>query len=730
MKFFPTVLFAGLSALCSVVQALPVKLIFDTDYRTDVDDPGALAMLHGLADLGQVEIVGIVTSTNGANVVGAIDATNTFCGRPNIPIGLCSSSLASGGGDPYAATIANAAIYPHDQKNATAPDAVRLYRSLLHAATSKNIVINVVGGQNVVHALMNSAANYQNDGIPYSGMQLIAAKVSGLSIMGGNFLNGSVENNLLRGLAAAQQVAAQWPGPIVYSGWEVGNKVPTGAVLSNPAVNPVAKAYEVFAGSGPVGTIGNRDSWDQTSSLQAVIGLDWQSTRVWDLSAPQTITFDGLGRTTATPNPSGNRYYLIKRMADANIAAVISNLMRDGTALPSTVPIDGMIAWYLFDEYTGGADPGAPIINLGGAGSDLNLTNTGGGDGRNNTGAGGYGADGHSGYGFAFDVLASGDGTRHSGSAGSAVGGGLLTASAVPQSRLQGADGAFTYEAFVRIPETTTEQTILSHDGPYVRGFLFRVVGGKLSLYTGAAEVTATIPISGTHAFAAGQWFHVAVTYNGTEGVTNNTRFYWSALGASPALANLIGSATLAADLDGTTSNFLGIGTTTRGFFRFELGGLVDEVGITGHARAADAFEFVTPPPSDTDGDGLPDAWEIEHGLDPAMDNRLGDGDGDGIVNLLEFAFGLDPRVRNSNALPIAALENNYLTLTITRDPEAAGLRFIPEVSTNLLSWNSGASWIVVLEDTPTRLRVRDALPMTTGAARFMRLRVEPPTSE
>ena len=728
MKSPAIFLLAGLSALCAAASALPVRLILDTDFRTDVDDPGALAMLHGLADHGLVEIVGVITSTSGANVVGAIDATNTFCGRPDIPVGLCSAALSSGGSDPYAATIANAAIYPHDQTNATAPDAVRLYRSLLHAATSKNIVINVVGGQNVVRALMTSPANHQNDGIPHTGMQLIAAKVAGLSIMGGNFLDGSAENNLLRGLAAAQQVASQWPGPIIYSGWEVGDKVPTGAVLSNPAVNPVAKAYEVFSGSGPVGVIGDRDSWDQTSSLQAVVGLDWLGQRVWDLSAPQTITFDSLGRTTATSNPSGNRHFLVKRMANANIAAIISSLMRDGTASPAPEAIAGRIAWYLFDEYDGGSDPESPVVNLGGAAAALDLPNTGGGDGRDNIGAGGYGATGHPGYGFAFDVPASGDGTRHTGNVGSAQGGGLLTASAVPQSRLQGADGAFTYEAFIRISDTTAEQTILAHDGTTLRGFLFRVVGGKLSLYTGATEVAATIPVTGAHAFAAGEWFHVAVAYDGAEGVAHNTRFYWTALGSAPVRANLIGAATLAADMPGTTNNFLGVGTTTRGQFRFELGGLIDEVGITGHARGPDDFQLGVSPCTDTDGDGMPDAWETEHGLDPAADNRFGDGDGDGLPNLLEFAFGLDPRGADSGRNPVASVEDGYLTLTVARNPEAHGLNFIPEVGGDLDFWNSGEGWVVVLEETPVLLRVRDALPLTAHSRRFLRLRVEAPT--
>lgn len=50
---------------------------------------------------------------------------------------------------------------------------------------------------------------------------------------------------------------------------------------------------------------------------------------------------------------------------------------------------------------------------------------------------------------------------------------------------------------------------------------------------------------------------------------------------------------------------------------------------------------------TDTDGDRLPDAWEIANGFDPndgSNPQMNGDGDGDGINNLLEFALALDPQ--------------------------------------------------------------------------------------
>jgi hypothetical protein len=52
----------------------------------------------------------------------------------------------------------------------------------------------------------------------------------------------------------------------------------------------------------------------------------------------------------------------------------------------------------------------------------------------------------------------------------------------------------------------------------------------------------------------------------------------------------------------------------------------------------------------DTDCDGLPDAWELAHGLDPRWaGDALLDLDGDGLNNAEEYAYGTDPRNRDTD---------------------------------------------------------------------------------
>lgn len=52
---------------------------------------------------------------------------------------------------------------------------------------------------------------------------------------------------------------------------------------------------------------------------------------------------------------------------------------------------------------------------------------------------------------------------------------------------------------------------------------------------------------------------------------------------------------------------------------------------------------------ADADGDGMDDAWESAHGLNPAVNDRDGDLDGDGLTNVRESALGSSPMLVDSD---------------------------------------------------------------------------------
>ena len=52
---------------------------------------------------------------------------------------------------------------------------------------------------------------------------------------------------------------------------------------------------------------------------------------------------------------------------------------------------------------------------------------------------------------------------------------------------------------------------------------------------------------------------------------------------------------------------------------------------------------------ADTDNDGMPDGWEVHHGLDPLADDAGDDFDGDGFSNITEYNRGTNPEDSQSH---------------------------------------------------------------------------------
>lgn len=251
----------------------PVKIIVDTDMHTDCDDPGALAVLHALADREECEILAIMSSTKDPYSGPTIDAINTYFGRPDIPIGTIQEGVYRY--SKYTKTIATE--FPHDfGMGEGAPDAVSLYRDILEQQPDGSVVIVTVGYLTNISNLLKLPAE---DG-RLSGMELVKRKVKSWVCMGGNFIGDPPKDDLKLSnvnfqfdAPAAHYAINNWPGNLLFAGREVCSE-PSGLaigenLLHTPTSNPVRRAYELYFD----GKLKNRHVADLVSVLFAVRGL-------------------------------------------------------------------------------------------------------------------------------------------------------------------------------------------------------------------------------------------------------------------------------------------------------------------------------------------------------------------------------------------------------------------------------------------------------------------------
>lgn len=257
--------------LRAVDAAEPVRLIFDTDIGNDVDDVLALGMVHALESRGVCRLLA-VTVTKDQELAGPfVDAVDTFYGRPDVPIGVVRGGVTRDEGK-FLGLTREQDRYPHDlMKSADAPDAVSLLRKVLAAQPDGSVVIAQVGFATNLARLLDSPPD---DASPLSGRELAAKKVRLVSAMFGSFrpIEGKEhrEYNVVQDLPAGRKFAAEWPTPIVFSGFEVGIALPYPAASIDRDYgyvkhHPLAEAYQRYEP-----TPHERPTWDLTSVLYAI----------------------------------------------------------------------------------------------------------------------------------------------------------------------------------------------------------------------------------------------------------------------------------------------------------------------------------------------------------------------------------------------------------------------------------------------------------------------------
>ena len=331
-------------ACCGVVNAAaadktdspaarePVRLIFDTDMGNDIDDALALAMIHALQSRHECRLLAVTLSKDNAYAAPFVDLVNTFYGRGNIPVGRVKDGKTPELGK-YLKPVVEAKnadgkpLYPHriqpdsatdsgkirvryavsQAADSVAPEAVALLRRTLAAQPDGSVAMVMVGFSTNLARLLDSAPDTAS---PLPGRELVAKKVTLLSMMAGHFTGNGPRNvgeyNLVKDIPAAQKVVKDWPTPLVMSPWELGDAIKYPAVsierdYGYVAHHPVAEAYRHYM-KFPY----DRPTWDLTSALYAVR----PDRGYFGLSEPGTITVTDTAMTEFAPSPQGRHRIL------------------------------------------------------------------------------------------------------------------------------------------------------------------------------------------------------------------------------------------------------------------------------------------------------------------------------------------------------------------------------------------------------------------------------------
>jgi inosine-uridine nucleoside N-ribohydrolase len=328
MKLIYAALLLNILPLCvfQFYAQQSVRVILDTDIRGDCDDAGALAVLHALADLGEAEILAVVTNlkepTN--STAAAVDVINTYYGRTDIPIGTYKREVATWDVQPSPFCSVLKDQFPNDAAfNDKMPDALDIYRKVIASQPDTSVTICSVGALSNLSELLHSGPDQYSS---LDGRDLVISKVKKLVVMGGEYPRSSrPEYNIRLDPLAAVTVTLQWPGEIIWQGFEVGFAIITGAELQQtPLDNPVRKAYELRPFRDRWAIDQGKPSHDQAAVLIAVRGVDRD---LWRLSPPGLVVVDSEGNTEWKPVAKGNHRFVTIKPHPARLEKIIGELM-------------------------------------------------------------------------------------------------------------------------------------------------------------------------------------------------------------------------------------------------------------------------------------------------------------------------------------------------------------------------------------------------------------------
>ena len=317
------ILFVGVCFLivsCAGAQNKKIKsVIFDTDMGPDYDDVGAITVLHAFADSGKVKILATMASTKYERVAAVLNVLNTYFKKPAIPIGVPKgNAITKKDWQHWTDTLI--VKYPHAIKNNNeVPDAVLLYRKILAQQPDNSVTIITVGFLTNISNLLQSGPDHYS---ALTGKDLVKKKVKLLVCMAGKFPEGN-EFNIREDAKASQYVFSHWQMPVIFSGFEIGQKIKTGLpLINNGAIqnSPVKDVFRICIPMAKEDSAG-RMSWDETAVLVGVTGyLPFYKIKAGKIE----IEEDG---SNTWNNTGAGQYYLMENRPVAEVQKIINTLM-------------------------------------------------------------------------------------------------------------------------------------------------------------------------------------------------------------------------------------------------------------------------------------------------------------------------------------------------------------------------------------------------------------------
>lgn len=322
----------------------PVGVAFDGDLATRPDALLALAVLNGFSAKQEARRISLSVSRTSLPAARLADVIAEF--YPTLPlgagffltVGMPDGALPRDDAPALARMLAaktpeGAAVYDTRVKRVIdTADNATLIRNMLLAQHDGNAIVVLAGAATGLARLLSL----------YGSRPQIIAKVKYLVAAVGSYPAGSspsakAEPSVVADVAAARQLFAEWPTPIIAVGSEVGEAVRfpfskldegvAGWAGSASSAHPIAAACHAIAGSAP----------DMpTAALAAMSYAIHPEAGEFQLSEAGTISVLDDGRTRFVPGAGGRHRYL--SVLPAQRAALLASYTSLVSAQPAPRP--------------------------------------------------------------------------------------------------------------------------------------------------------------------------------------------------------------------------------------------------------------------------------------------------------------------------------------------------------------------------------------------------------